>query len=143
MKQYDFTKEYGEIGDIKAIHKWVDESVKHLVNGAYTIAITRVVKQRSLAQNRWMWFKCLEDYTGQPSQDWHDYYCKKLISRDMVTPDGEIVKLAGHTSTMNTAQMTDFLNKVQADAATEWSVTLPLPEDLGYEEFRLKYEIMV
>lgn len=145
MKRFDFTKANGEVGDIETIKQWIERSVRYLTNGVYTLTITRVVKKRSLAQNRlmWMWFKCLEDETGQPSQDWHDYYCKKFVSREMVTPDGEIVSLAGHTSTMNTAQMTDFLNKVQADAATEWGVTLPLPEDLGYDEFRLQYERMV
>ena len=87
-----------------------------------------------------MWFRCLEDGTGQSAQDWHDYYCKKILGREFVTPDGEIERLQGHTSTLNTAQMTDFLNKVQADAATEWGVTLPLPEDVGYDEFRMQFE---
>lgn len=142
MKRLDFTKENGEITDIATIHKWLDRAVKYIMNGSYSIVITKVVKKRSLAQNRlmWLWFKCLEMETGQPSQDWHDYYCKKLLSREMSTPDGEIVKLAGHTSILNTAQMTDFLNNVQSDAATEWGVTLPLPDDLGFDEFRLQYE---
>lgn len=142
MKHFDFIKRNGEVGNVAAIHQWLDRSVKYLMNGGYTLIITKVVKKRSLSQNRlmWMWFRCLEAESGQSSQDWHDYYCKKLVSREMVTPDGEIVKLAGHTSTMNTAQMTDFLNKVQADAATEWGVTLPSPEDVGYDDFRLQYE---
>ena len=142
MKRLDFIKRNGEISNMTAVHQWLDRSVKYLMNGSYTLTITKVVKKRTLSQNRlmWMWFKCLEDGTGQPAQDWHDYYCKKLIGREMVTPDGEIVTLAGHTSTMNTAQMTDFLNKVQADAATEWGVTLPLPQDQGYDDFRLQYE---
>ena len=142
MKHFDFIKEFGEVAAKDDIKAWIDRCLPSLTNGRYTVAITRDVRKRTLAQNRlmWMWFKCLEDETGQSSQDWHDYYCKKLVSREMVTPDGEIVKLAGHTSTMNTAQMTDFLHKVQADAATEWSVTLPLPDDQGYDEFRMQYE---
>ena len=35
---------------------------------------------------------------------------------------------------LNTVQMTDFLNKVKADAATELGITLPLPEDRYYNE---------
>lgn len=145
MKRLDFTKVQGEVNDIAAIHQWLDRSIKYLMNGSYTLALTKIVKKRTLPQNRlmWMWFKCLEDCSGQSAQDWHDYYCKKYASREMVTPDGQVVKLAGHTSQMNTAQMTDFLNNVQADAATEWGVTLPLPEEQGYDEFRLQYERMV
>lgn len=140
MKHYDFTKEKGVV-DVAAIHGWIDKVVKYLMNGGYTITITKVVKKRTLSQNRlmWMWFKCMEDDSGQSAQDWHDYYCKKLLGREFVTPDGEINILSGHTSTMNTAQMTDFLNKVQADAATEWGITLPLPGEEGYDDMQLQY----
>ena len=36
--------------------------------------------------------------------------------------------------------MTDFLNKVQADAAAELGITLPLPEDRYYSEFINEYQ---
>lgn len=145
MKHLDFIKRNGEVGNVAAIHQWLDRSIKYLKNCGYTLTITKVVKKRSLSQNRlmWMWFRCLEAESGQSAQDWHDYYCKKILGREFVTPDGEIEKLSGHTSTLNTAQMTDFLNKVQADAATEWRITLPLPEDQGYDDFRLQYERFV
>ena len=32
-------------------------------------------------------------------------------------------------------EMTEFLNKIQADAATELGITLPLPEDRFFEQF--------
>ena len=136
MKHLDFIKKDGAVGNIAAIHQWLDKSIKYLTNGGYTLTITKVVKRRSLSQNRlmWMWFRCLEDGTGVVN-------CfQKILGREFVTPDGEIERLQGHTSTLNTAQMTDFLNKVQADAATEWGVTLPLPEDVGYDEFRMQFE---
>jgi hypothetical protein len=47
--------------------------------------------------------------------------------------------VVGGTSTLNTVQMTDFMNKVQADAATEWGITLPLPADRYYQEFIQHY----
>lgn len=141
MKHLEFNKDKG-IVDLAAIHAWIDRAVKYLMNGGYTLTITRNVKKRTLSQNRlmWMWFKCMEDDSGTPAQDWHDYYCGKLLGREFVTPDGEIHCLAGHTSTLNTAQMTDFLNKVQADAATEFDIILPLPDEEGYDDMRLQYE---
>lgn len=142
MKHFDFIKENGEVIDIGSVKSWLDRAIKYITNGRYSLTITRQVKRRSLEQNRlmWMWFKCMEDSTGQPSVDWHDYYCLKLLGRDFVTPDGEIIEIAGHTSVLNTAKMTDFLNKVQADAATEFGISLPSPDDIGYDDFRLQYE---
>ena len=65
----------------------------------------------------WMWFQCMEAETGTLKQDIHDYYCQKFLARRAVI--GGVEKwVTGGTSKLNTAQMTDFLNKVQADAAS-------------------------
>lgn len=37
--------------------------------------------------------------------------------------------------------MTNYLEKVKADAATEFGITLPLPEDRNYEAFVAEYRI--
>lgn len=143
MKTFDLIKQGGECADLGKAHQWLDRSVRYVTNGRYTLTLTRVVQKRTLSQNRlmWLWFACIEAETGQPSQDVHDYYCSKLLQREIINPlTGEITKVCGGTSTMNTAQMTQFLNQVQADAATELGITLPLPSDLGYDEFRLQYE---
>ncbi len=143
MKQLDFIKANGEVVEKEAIHQWLDRSVKYITNGAYSLTLTRVVKRRSLQQNRlmWMWFKCVELELGQPSQDIHDYYCKKFFSREIANPvTGEVETVYSGTRGLNTAQMSDFLDKVQSDVATELGITLPSPDDIGYDEFRLQYE---
>ena len=56
----------------------------------------------------------------------------------MDTPRGRI---AGHTSGLTTEQMTEFLNKVQADAASEYGITLPNPEDLYFEMWAEQYSM--
>lgn len=143
MKQLDFIKANGEVRYMDSIKTWIDRVVKNITDGRYSLTITRQVKHRSLEQNRlmWMWFKCIEMELGQPSQDIHDHYCKKFLSREIADPTtGEVERVYSGTRDMNTAQMTDFLNKVQADAAVELYINLPLPSDLGYDEFRLHYE---
>ena len=112
MKQLDFIKANGEVVEKEAIHQWLDRSVKYITNGAYSLTLTRVVKRRSLQQNRlmWMWFKCVELELGQPSQDIHDYYCKKFFSREIANPvTGEVETVYSGTRGLNTAQMSDFL----------------------------------
>lgn len=111
-----------------------------LRNGEYTVKIVRKTTPRTIAQNSlmWMWFQCIEDYTGTTKDDIHDYYKAKFLSRD-VAIGNRYVRVIGNTSKLNTLQMTDFLNKVKADAATEFGITLPLPEDRYYQDFIQEY----
>lgn len=112
-----------------------------LRNGVYKVVITRKTEQRTISQNAlmWMWFKCMEDYTGQSKEDFHDYYKRKFLMRQ-INMRGYIVDVVGGTKELNTIQMTDFLNKIQADAATEWGITLPLPADRTYAAFINEYK---
>ena len=99
-----------------------------LANGTYTITIKRSNEKRSIAQNdlMWMWFACIERETGTPKM--------KTIQV------GERMERIYNTSSkLNTVQMTDFLNKIQADAAQELGVRLPLPEDRFFECFYSQY----
>ena len=82
----------------------------------------------------WLWFACIEQATGTDKLDVHDYYCKLFLRRRIQINGKEEVVVRG-TSQLNTAQMTDFMNKVKADAATEMGIMLPLPADRYYEEF--------
>ena len=86
-----------------------------------------------------MWFTCIEQETGTDKQDVHDYYCHRFL-RWTTYINGKEIVVAGSTSKLNTLQMTDFLNKVQADAAAELGIRLPLPADRYYQEFIDEYK---
>lgn len=81
----------------------------------------------------WKWFDCLEDYSGTDKQDWHDYFCSKFLTRiiHIGNRDEEVV---GGTHNLNTAEMAEFLTKVQADVASVHGIILPTAEDL-YNNF--------
>ena len=83
MKQTIFTKEGGVIR-YRGSH--FDLMLATIPNGEYELTIKKKVKKRTLDQNSlmWMWYKCIEDETGTPSQDIHDYYCKKFLRRKVV-----------------------------------------------------------
>lgn len=112
-----------------------------LRNGRYRLRIERYTEPRTLSQNAlmWLWFTCIERETGTDKLDVHDYYCNLFLRRTALIKGLETV-IAGGTSRLNTVQMTDFLNKVKADAATELGIMLPLPEDRFYEEFVNEYK---
>lgn len=105
------------------LDKPFDFMCSQLRNGRYKVTIERYTEPRTISQNAlmWMWFTCIEQETGTDKQDVHDYYCNLFLRRTAVINGMETV-IAGSTSKLNTLQMTDFLNKVKADAATEWAL---------------------
>lgn len=124
----------------------MDKSFEYLCsllrNGVYTVKITRRVEPRTIPQNSlmWMWYKCMEENTGTPKDDFHDYYKAKFLSRQVVIGN-RWVTVVGSTTDLNTLQMTNYLNKVQADAATEFGIILPLPADRHYQAFVDEYKV--
>lgn len=113
-----------------------------LRNGEYTVKIVRKTQPRTISQNSlmWMWYKCMEEATGQPKGDFHDYYKAKFLTRQVVIGN-RWVTVVGSTTDLNTLQMTNYLEKVKADAATEFGISLPLPEDRNYQAFISEYRI--
>lgn len=111
-----------------------------LANGRYTVTITKAKEPRSIEQNAlmWLWFTCIEQETGTHKQDVHDYYCKRFLRKTIHWHDHDEVIVEG-TSRLSKDRMTDFLNQVQADAATDFGITLPQPEDRYFEEFYQTY----
>ena len=113
-----------------------------LRNGSYNLTLKRVNEKRTVNQNdlMWMWFRCIENDTGTDKNDIYMYYCKKFLCK--VIRLGEKVEKVYETSSMlNTAQMTEFMNKIQADAASEFGITLPIPEDKYFEAFYQQYNV--
>lgn len=115
--------------------------IQSLRNGRYTVTIAKEKQPRSLDQNAlmWLWFTCVSDETGTPVQDVHDYYCAKFL-RKQISWNGITRTIIEGTSKLSKERMTEFLNLVQADAATEFGITLPNPDDRYFEEFLQHYK---
>ena len=113
-----------------------------LRNGSYNLTLKRVNEKRTVNQNdlMWMWFRCIENDTGTDKNDIYMYYCKKFLCK--VIRLGEKVEKVYETSSMlNTAQMSEFMTKIQADATSEFGITLPIPEDKYFEAFYQQYNV--
>lgn len=126
-------------GQIVMEHSF-DYLTAKLANGVYTLSIKRKTKPRTISQNAlmWMWFKYMEEYTGTPKEDFHDYYKARFLGRE-IEIRGRLVHVIRSTTELNTLEMTDYLNKIQADAATEFRIPLPLPADRQYQSFIDEY----
>ena len=111
-----------------------------LANGKYTITIKRANEKRSIPQNdlMWMWLTCIERETGTPKDDVYMYYCKKFLMKT-IQVGNKMERIYNTSSKLNREQMTEFLNKIQVDAATELGITLPKPEDRFFEQFYAQF----
>lgn len=129
-----------EVGILRQIRTWFSDAA----NGTYEISFEKVKTKRSNDQNRlmWVWFTCIarswSEATGRvfTRENAHDIYCLKFLPVTM--PNGE--NIPGKTSGLNTEQMTEFLNNVQADAATEYGIKLLSLTDVRYEEWAKQYQ---
>ena len=136
MKQVTITKEDGQVR--------IDTDLGYLFStlriGVYTLTIKRASEKRTVAQNdlMWMWFACIENETGTAKEDVYNHYCKKFLSKPDPMGEGFINDTS---SRLNTMQMTDFMMKIQADAASELGITLPVPDDRYFEDFYQQYNV--
>lgn len=131
MRTLVITKEHGAL-DYRATLDAVTLWLQTCANGKYTISMKKVQETRSNQQNKimWVWFnliaKAWTEATGRvfTKDDVYNAYCLMFLPID--TPRG---RAAGSTSSLTQEQMSEFLERVKADAATEYGIQLPSAED--------------
>lgn len=128
-------------GGIHWLGRTMDGMLSTLAKGKYLVTVEKYREPRTLPQNAlmWMWLACIEQETGTAKEDVYSYYCRKFLSR-VVVMNGQEVTVNDTSSMLNTAQMAEFMTKIQADAASEFGIMLPLPSDLYYQEFINEYK---
>lgn len=134
MKKIEIHKVIGECTDKDIVFGTIEDWLAMSANGTYVLTLERKKTQRSISQNNlmWMWFEIIaEAWTdfGGPTytrDDVHDYYCQLFLPISL--PNGKTI--GGSTSKLSTDEMTNFLNRVEAEVTTEFGITLPHPEDV-------------
>jgi len=99
--------------------------------------------KRSTKANRlyWLWMRCLEDETGEKAKEYHKYFKQKFIGAKIEKGLNNLdIVIEPSTANMLSKPFNDYMKKVQAEAATEFKTILPLPEDLGYDQFLEHYK---
>ena len=142
-KTINIKKEGGVVLHWDYIVEMLESIFKTLPNGNYTLSPKKRIKRRSLDQNEWLWMvlTCLEksSETGSSKEDFHDYYCTKFLRRRIEVNGKETTVISG-TSKLNTEKFNEFMEKIYADVATEYGMSLPHPTDLRWEAFKNEYE---
>ena len=123
---------------IERVMLWLNTAL----NGNYTIEMKRFGDKRSISQNKlmWLWFKAIADAWSEATgkvftkDDAHDAYCQMFLPID--TPKGRV---GGSTSGLSTEEMSEFLDRVNADASSDGRELLN-PEDNFFEQWAAQYE---
>ena len=106
----------------------------------WVVSWERHVKRRTLSQNRLMWdwiddvVDHVEEYTGHDKHEIHDFLKRKFLGPKRVIVGDSVEDCTPSTKNLNTAKMTDYMNKIYAWATTELGLFLPVPEDLGRDK---------
>lgn len=102
----------------------------------YTVTITQRKARRSLNQNAlmWLWLTCIESETGNERNHLHDFFKRKWIQPKKVVIFGE-EQIKYSTADLSTLQFSEYLDKLQAFAASELAIKLPDPADKHWDEF--------
>lgn len=109
----------------------------------YDVEITLKRERRSISQNGlyWLWMACLSHETGGDKVQVHETLKEMFLPKTSVIGlFGEVFQKPVSTSVLDTAQFTEYLNKIQVFASSELGVVLPLPEDLSWAAFEETYK---
>ncbi len=108
------------------------------------VAITEIRSKRSDAQNRllWQWNSLIQQHLRESfgqiasAEEWHEIFVSKLCPAEVhpvELPDGTRYRVGrAKTRSFTIAQMTEYLELLDAYCAEHLGLLLPHPEDLMY-----------
>jgi hypothetical protein len=121
--------------------RFIDFILKVDLSKPFSAIFEPVKKQRTPPQNRLfhMHMALLEDETGTSREVWKEYYKEMFLEVYTDTCFGKTVRTVRGTSDLNTKEFAEFIDKYREHAMAE-GYYLPLPDEMGWEEFYQKYK---
>lgn len=101
------------------------------VGKTWQITVKPFKKKRSLHQNAlyWKWLGIIAVETGNDPDDLHEIFKQQFLIPVEVEFAGEVTSLRRSTTKLNTQDMSAYMDKVNAFAASQLGIILPLPDD--------------
>ena len=96
------------------------------------VVIRLYKRSRSLEQNAllWKWYSAIAADTGHTAEDIHEVCKAKFLPPIFVDIAGEVHEVRRTTTKLKVDEMSSYMSQVQAWAASELGITLPIPEEL-------------
>ncbi|MDY0242189.1 MAG: recombination protein NinB [Rhodospirillaceae bacterium] len=110
---------------IESIHRLNKEKLWEVIIRPYR-------KPRTLDQNALIhsWFGLIASETGNDPDDVKEALKAKFLPARLVDIDGESIEVRRSTAKLNTVEMAEFCNRMQAWAASELGIQLPTRDDM-------------
>ena len=103
-------------------------------NEEWEIDINKKKKRRTTPQNKLMWLwldkiaKAMSDKTGYEVHEMHILFKNNFLDGKKISVGG-LEALEQTTTSLTTAEMSEYLDKIQRFCASEMGVFVPLPEE--------------
>ncbi len=129
----------GGVSEIRYILKdqrVIDNCIQDIKN-SLGMEVTIGKPKRSNPQNALMWslITVIANYTGDTPEDIHERLKVSFLGVEHKTVRGVDLVMPISTTSLNTKQFTEYLDKIYALGNT-LNIRLPYPQDLGYENDR-------
>lgn len=103
------------------------------------VSISEPKSIRSEQQNKYYWgvvLDILSKEIGYETDEWHELLKNKFLSREMVVKN-EAHVVGSSTTKLTTKGMEGYLEQIRRWAATELSISIPLPNEIDYETLEI------
>jgi hypothetical protein len=110
----------------------------------YTVEVKVKREKRSVSQNRlyFLWLTCLMEETGSSKEDLHEFFKQHVLESEekYLFNDKYSVTICRSTTSLDTKEMHYYLERIRQFAHVELGIGLPNPDDLGWEDFYIRYK---
>jgi|688.fasta_scaffold24492_4 hypothetical protein len=110
--------------------------LKHL-KGQQAISIKKSRAQRSTAQSKYYWgvvIAYISEETGFTREETHQLMGRMFLKYVKLVHDGTEEVFVRSTTSLNTKEMTDYIESIRTFAITELGVYIPDPNEIVYEK---------
>lgn len=99
----------------------------------WAVTVAKAKSKRSIDQNNlyWLWLGIIANETGNTATDIHEWCKGEFLPPVFVEVNGKVREARRSTTDLNTADMTTYLDRINAWAASDLGIILPHPDDRG------------
>lgn len=112
-------------------------SILKVLKGEHAVAIKKKRAQRSGSQNRYYWsvvIAYISDETGFNKDEAHQVMQRLFLRYDKEMPNGQVETFVRSTTSLDTADMTIYIESIRTFALTELGTYIPEPSEIVYEK---------
>jgi hypothetical protein len=122
----------GQLFLSQAQKKTINTYLKKKEGQYVRIAFSQPIKERSKAQNRYIWgvvYEMIAAETGYTTEEVHEHMKSMFLPRKFIEIGGVMQQITKSTTTLSTLEFNEYIDKVIAFAAQELSMSIPAPHE--------------